>query len=178
MQIEQIRRAHGATPFDPFTLCLTDGQRIPVSRPEYLYIAPGPVRPFVLASEGGTYRVGEAAAPARTGASESHRRQERAMQINAERVRRSRWVHAGPCVVQVEVDAVIPVDDPSEACYEPETVDFLRRVREKAEAGDVECLKRVRKVYERVPGEFRTRARRLGVDGTRERVRTHAGDEE
>lgn len=73
------------------------------------------------------------------------------MHIQGERVRRTRWVHAGPCVVQVEVDAVIPVDDASEACYEPETVDFLRRVREKAEAGDVEWLKRVGQVYVRVP---------------------------
>lgn len=60
MQIEQIRRAHDAKPFDAFTVCLTDGQRIPVRHPEYLYIAPGPVRAFVLASEDGTYRVVDA----------------------------------------------------------------------------------------------------------------------
>jgi hypothetical protein len=53
--------------------------------------------------------------------------------------------------VQVEVDAVIPVDDPSEACYEPETVDFLRQVREKADAVDIDWLKKVGKVYVRVP---------------------------
>ncbi len=69
------------------------------------------------------------------------------MKIEGQRVRRTRWIHAGACVVQVEVDAVIPTDDPSEPCFEPETVDFLKEVYERAEAGDVEWLKGVGKVY-------------------------------
>jgi hypothetical protein len=73
------------------------------------------------------------------------------MKIKGRRVKRTRWIHAGPCVVRVEVDAVIPTDDPSEACYEPEPVEFLRQVHEKAESGDVEWLKRVGKVYAKVP---------------------------
>ncbi len=69
------------------------------------------------------------------------------MQFEGKRVKRARWVHAGPCVVRVVVDAVIPVDDPSEPCYEPPTVELLRQVHEKATAGDVEWLKQVGQVY-------------------------------
>ena len=73
------------------------------------------------------------------------------MKIAGQRVRRTRWIHAAPCVVQVEVDAVIPQDDPSEPCFEPETVKFLRQVHERAQAGDINWLKAVGKVYAAVP---------------------------
>jgi hypothetical protein len=69
------------------------------------------------------------------------------MEFEGERVKEVRWIHAGPCVVRVEVDAVIPRDDPSEPCFEPETVAFLREVHEHAEAGDGEWLKEVGDVY-------------------------------
>ena len=69
------------------------------------------------------------------------------MQFEGKRVKRTRWIHAGPCVVQVEVDAIIPVDDQSEPCYEPMTVEFLRTVHEKALGGDIEWLKKVGQVY-------------------------------
>lgn len=42
---------------------------------------------------------------------------------------------------------VIPVDDPSEACYEPETVQLLRDVKRRAERGDVAWLTERGKVY-------------------------------
>jgi len=45
---------------------------------------------------------------------------------------------------------VIPVDDPSEPCYEPETIQLLREVREHAEQGDVAWLAAHGKVYEAV----------------------------
>lgn len=73
------------------------------------------------------------------------------MQVEGQRVKRMRWVHAGPCIVQVEVEAVIPTDDPSEPCFEPATVEFLRTVHEHAEAGDVDWLKRIGKVYVAAP---------------------------
>lgn len=73
------------------------------------------------------------------------------MKFDGQRVKRTRWIHAGPCVVQVDVDEVIPTDDPSEACYEPATVEFLRQVHEKAQSGDVEWLRRVGRVYVQVP---------------------------
>ena len=73
------------------------------------------------------------------------------MRLQGKRVKQFRWVHGLACVVRVEVDAVIPVDDPSEPCYEAETVEFLKQVREKADAGDVAWLRRVGEVYARVP---------------------------
>jgi hypothetical protein len=50
-------------------------------------------------------------------------------------------------VVAVEVEMVIPIDDPSEPCYESETVQFLRDIREHAERGDVAWLTKYGKVY-------------------------------
>jgi len=73
------------------------------------------------------------------------------MRLEGKRVKRVRWVHAGPCVVRVEVEAVIPAGDPSEACFESETVHWLRTIREHAEAGDIAWLKNVGQVYLRQP---------------------------
>ena len=73
------------------------------------------------------------------------------MRLQGERVARTRWIHTDPCVVRLEVEAVVPVDDPSEPCYEPETVQFLREVHEHAEANDVEWLRRVGRVYVPLP---------------------------
>jgi hypothetical protein len=42
---------------------------------------------------------------------------------------------------------VIPADDPSEPCYESETVQFLREVKERAERGDLDWLRTKGKVY-------------------------------
>ena len=42
---------------------------------------------------------------------------------------------------------VIPVDDPSETCYESETVQLLREIKEHAEQGDVAQLTKKGKVY-------------------------------
>ena len=69
------------------------------------------------------------------------------MKFEGKRVKQIRWVHAGPCVVRVEVDAVIPVDDASEPCFEPTTVKFLREVHERAEARDIDWLNNVGDVY-------------------------------
>jgi hypothetical protein len=69
------------------------------------------------------------------------------MRVEGERVKRIRLVHTTRYVVAVEVEAVIPVDDPSEPCYEAETVQFLRQVREHAECGDEGWLKEHGKVY-------------------------------
>ena len=50
-------------------------------------------------------------------------------------------------MVAVEVEAVIPEDDPSEPCYEAETVQLLRDVAEHAEHGDIEWLRQHGRVY-------------------------------
>lgn len=55
-------------------------------------------------------------------------------------------------MVAVDVELVIPPDDPSEACYEPETVEFLKEVAQRAEQGDAEWLMRHGQVYERIAG--------------------------
>ena len=73
------------------------------------------------------------------------------MGTKGQRVKRTRWIQAGSLVVRVEVDAVIPEEDPSEPCFEPQTVELLRQVHERAQAGDVEWLKRIGQVYQRIP---------------------------
>ncbi len=70
------------------------------------------------------------------------------MRIEGSRVKRTRLVQKGRYVVAVEVEMVIPPDDPSEPCYDAETVALLREVAEHAEQGDLEWLRRHGKVYE------------------------------
>jgi hypothetical protein len=50
-------------------------------------------------------------------------------------------------VVAVEVEMVIPVDDPGEPCYESETVQLLRAIKEHAERDDLAWLTARGKVY-------------------------------
>ena len=69
---------------------------------------------------------------------------------NDRREKRKRWVQRGRYAVEVEVDVVYPADDPSEACLEPDTVRFLDEVAQRADAGDVDYLKRVGRVFEAV----------------------------
>jgi hypothetical protein len=60
-----------------------------------------------------------------------------------------RWIHARPCVVRVEVDAIIPDADPSEPCLEPQTIRYLDELQRKADAGLVAELAKVGDVYVR-----------------------------
>jgi hypothetical protein len=69
------------------------------------------------------------------------------MRVEGERIRRTRLVQTERYVVAVEVEMVIPPDDPDEPCYESETVQFLRQVRERAERGDEAWLRQHGKVY-------------------------------
>jgi hypothetical protein len=70
-----------------------------------------------------------------------------AMRIPGERIKRTRLIQTEKYVVAVEVEMVIPADDPSEPCYESETVQFLREVKERAERGDLDWLTAKGKVY-------------------------------
>ena len=72
------------------------------------------------------------------------------MRIPGKRVKRTRLIRTERFVVAVEVEAVIPPDDPSEPCYESETVEFLKTVNEHAQQGDVEWLQSHGSVYEAV----------------------------
>jgi hypothetical protein len=69
------------------------------------------------------------------------------MRVDGERIKRTRLIQTERYVVAVEVEMVIPPDDPSEPCYEAETVQLLREVKERAERGDVAWLAQHGKVY-------------------------------
>ena len=40
MNVDRIRLLSEAEPFHPFSICLSDGQRLPVEHPEFLAISP------------------------------------------------------------------------------------------------------------------------------------------
>lgn len=69
------------------------------------------------------------------------------MRIPGQRIKQTRLVQTDKYVVAVEVEMVIPVDDPSEPCYESETVQLLREIKERAERGDLDWLRNKGKVY-------------------------------
>ena len=72
------------------------------------------------------------------------------MRAIGKRLKQTRLVQTDRYVVAVEVELVIPDADPSEPCFEPETLRFLRDVTEHAERGDIEWLRRHGRVYEAV----------------------------
>ena len=69
------------------------------------------------------------------------------MRIPGERIKRTRLVQTDKYVVAVDVEMVIPVDDPSEPCYESETVELLRQIKEHADRDDLSWLTSKGKVY-------------------------------
>ena len=69
------------------------------------------------------------------------------MRIPGQRIKRTRLIQTEKYVVAVEVEMVIPADDPSEPCYESETVQLLKEIKERAERGDVGWLAKKGKVY-------------------------------
>ena len=85
------------------------------------------------------------------------------MRIPGQRLKTTRLVRGGRYIVAVEVEMVVPPDDPSEPCYESETVELVREIAEHAERGDAEWLARHGQVYELIgPGRppWRGRERR------------------
>jgi hypothetical protein len=74
------------------------------------------------------------------------------MRIPGQRVKRKRLIQSDRYVVAMEVEMVIPEDDPSEPCYESETVDLLREVKEHADQGDLAWLQQHGKVYAAING--------------------------
>lgn len=69
------------------------------------------------------------------------------MRIPGERIKRTRLIQTDRYVVAAEVGIVVPADDPSEPCYEAETVEYLREVKERAEREDRTWLARHGKIY-------------------------------
>lgn len=70
------------------------------------------------------------------------------MRIPGKRVRRTRLVRTERFVIAVEVEAVIPEDNPTEPCFEAETVQLLREIAERAERGEVDWLRQHGQVYQ------------------------------
>ncbi|MBI3268361.1 MAG: hypothetical protein HYZ53_05015 [Planctomycetes bacterium] len=66
------------------------------------------------------------------------------------REKRKRWVQRGQYAVEVEVEVVYPADAPGEPCLEPATLRWLDEVARRAEAGDVQYLETVGRVFQAV----------------------------
>ncbi|MBA3272815.1 MAG: hypothetical protein H0T11_02955 [Chthoniobacterales bacterium] len=73
-----------------------------------------------------------------------------ALDIEGERIRRTRLVHTDRYVIAVEVEMIVPSGDPSEPCYGPTVTQFLKQVHEHAEQDDLDWLRRHGKVYSAV----------------------------
>ncbi len=69
------------------------------------------------------------------------------MRIPGQRIKKTRLIQTDKYVVAVDVEMVVPPDDPSEPCYEAETVQYLREVKDRAEQGDVAWLTQHGKLY-------------------------------
>ena len=52
------------------------------------------------------------------------------MRIEGDRIKRTRLIQSEKFIVALEVEMVIPPDDPSEPCYESETVKLLKEAKE------------------------------------------------
>ncbi len=72
------------------------------------------------------------------------------MRIPGQRIRRTRLIQSDRYVVAVDVEMVVPIDGPSEPCYEAETINLLREIKERADVGDLSRLRRYGKVYEAI----------------------------
>lgn len=66
---------------------------------------------------------------------------------NAKRIRIPQWLHAGQCVVRVEVEALLLPDCPDDPSLTPETVRWLEHLQALADAGQVEELAKHGTVY-------------------------------
>lgn len=71
--------------------------------------------------------------------------------INGERIILSRWIEGGSVhgsfVVRVQVEAIVPDDDPSDPCFEPQALKLLDEAQRLADAGDIDALAKLGDVY-------------------------------
>jgi hypothetical protein len=70
------------------------------------------------------------------------------MRIPGKRIKRIKLIQSEKYVVAVEIEMVIPDEDPSEPCLESEPQEFLKQVKMHADQGDVAWLTQHGKVYE------------------------------
>lgn len=66
-----------------------------------------------------------------------------------EAIKMTEWIEGSHFVVRVEVDAILPDEDPSEPCYSRETVQFLEKVQSLADEGNIDELSKHGEVYVR-----------------------------
>ena len=71
------------------------------------------------------------------------------MLVEGKRIKVPEWIHSGFCVVHVEVEAVLPDENPSEPCLEPDVIKYLDHLQELANAGNVDELEKHGTVYVR-----------------------------
>ncbi len=57
MTVEQLRKAQYSKPFQPFDICLADGQRIPVPSREFLWLPPQASRTFIAFRTPEAYQI-------------------------------------------------------------------------------------------------------------------------
>jgi hypothetical protein len=69
------------------------------------------------------------------------------MLLPGKKTKLTKWIHGRQCVVRVEVDAIIPDADPSEACLEPATIRWLDELQRLADGGDADALAKAGDVY-------------------------------
>ena len=69
--------------------------------------------------------------------------------LTGKRVKVSQWIHEQRCVVRVEVEAIIPDEDPSEPCFEPAAVKWMDRLQQLADEGNVAELAKAGQIYVR-----------------------------
>ncbi|MEM6554111.1 MAG: hypothetical protein AAF750_18490 [Planctomycetota bacterium] len=70
-------------------------------------------------------------------------------QIPGQRVRIPRWVFGERYIVQVEVDAVLPDEDPTEPCLEPAALRHLDQLQRWINEGRIEELEKAGALYVR-----------------------------
>lgn len=71
------------------------------------------------------------------------------MGLTGEHTKVVKWIEGNLCVLRVEVDAIIPADDPSEPCLEPQIVRYLDRLQKLADEGCVGELEKYGDVFVR-----------------------------
>jgi hypothetical protein len=69
--------------------------------------------------------------------------------LPGEHVKIPQWIHGQHCVVRVDVDAVIPDEDPSEPCFEPAAVNWMDHLQQLADNGNIAELAKVGQIYVR-----------------------------
>lgn len=60
---------------------------------------------------------------------------------------RHRWLHSRGLEVLIEYEVVIPDEDPSEPCLEPDTIQRLVEIARRADAGDIDYLRTIGLIF-------------------------------